>query len=258
MADETQSPPQELVDPSATNHSEHPQYPGILKDFLTARKKSDQAKQYEIDRHNKGKKPWMTYESGLAAYGSMGIDVKKIAEEQKQGKEHVYAMDVMGQGAFFKDLPIDGGVSLTLSDLRRPEQRAYDSSHNIQMIADSVFNGTAWKGVNDYIEKNKGTMNGGFDVITCIPFGGQNMAEKGHLPDELTWQLLNKLYESLSPNNGTLAVVWSFKNDGEFRKKLESTPGINIVTNEDQRNTGYGQPLVIEKTPQAPAELPTP
>src|SRR5947209_18277381 len=97
-----------------------------------------------------------------------------------------------------------------------------------------------------------------FDVITCIPFGGQNMAEKGKLPDELTWQLLNKLYESLSPNNGTLAVVWSFKNDNEFRKKLESTPGINIVTNEAQRNIGYGQPLVIEKTPQAPAELPAP
>lgn len=114
---------------------------------------------------------WSIYGSGVDLYQRTFSDVFKgslkdtLLDRKGVGKT-AFALDLMGEGQALRSLPIDGGLAVTLNDLRTSKKRSQDDQKNIELISGDILSKKTWSKVSLWLDSHHPE---GFDIILCRP-----------------------------------------------------------------------------------------
>jgi len=172
--------------------------------------------------------------------------------------QQAFAMDLMGYGTAL-DMPMTGGLAVSLSDKRLVTQQQRDSQKNIGHISGDVLKSTTWVEIEEWIKKNN-TQDQGFHLIMCRPIRGIR-----HLTDrpEVHSVLLQRAWNVLSPDRGVL-LTQTHTADSPYLPQwidiLNATPGIHAdfhIPDHNQEEIYDTLPtLKLTRLPDAPEKLP--
>lgn len=162
-----------------------------------------------INRLQYGNGRWIVYNSHLDSYmwtfSSIGSkeEVTCFLEGRARAGEKVYVMDFMGEGTVVRDIAemIDGGMFVTLVDLRSLRKRVFDLRHGIIPIIGNILLRSTWAEMRTKAKKHGLP---GFDLIFCRPEGAGEALESGIFSTEPYAIVLQQLFSFLKPNGGVL------------------------------------------------------
>jgi hypothetical protein len=202
---------------------------------------------------------WYEYQNAFETVFPEGID--HWLKERAAAKQGTMVLDVMAPtgtlSSLKRDVGIDGGLALTLEDLRQPAGVQNDTAKNIYAVGGDVVGKKVWRNVRKFIADHNINAGTGFDLVMSRPLAGIH-----NLPidRDLYFFVLQQLYQSLSPHEGVLlTTVPVYTRDNirnwlrELQTILQTTPGIDHRIAESDYN---GSPmLMLRKHPNAPARL---
>lgn len=176
----------------------------VLSEFYAARKNAILKKNEEEIDLKKGESPWGIFASGLESFNGsfstvLGKTIEVYLAEKKQSLGSAYVLEAMGQGAFFNEVDIDGGLALTLADPKNPVDFQGSNSPNTKIIAGDILQGAIWRQIRNYMRDHEASMNGGFDLIVCRPLLGWDVLKERAktVPEDFPEQVVaNKLFKS--------------------------------------------------------------
>lgn len=189
-----------------------------------ARNTADDHLKDELERHQQvlqgqGSERWGFYNKKTPHYDEQFKSVlpegfEKLVEEMGQ----ILVLDAFGPLSFIRDLAdktkkINGGIALSLADLRSEEQRKRDKRNNIfQLQGADIYSSKRWRSsVEEFLRLNG---KEGFDLITCLPISGWDIKdEKGEANDpsiDLVWIVTNHLWQLLG-ENGLLFIQYDME-----------------------------------------------
>jgi len=197
--------------------------------------------------------PWGYYGQGLRGYNDhllwVGSPQKldgHISERLAQGKKS-FAMDLAGPGQVLREMPLAGGLAVTLADRRTDELKGYDQEHNIATLEADILSKHSWIKITDWL-KDQGS--DGFDLILCNPVAGFKYFPKD---ENLYYYLIQKTWETLNPDGGTFY--------GEIPRAFLTTSVRNWARQLWSQNnihaTYSGVALELIRLPNSPDVLPT-
>lgn len=237
--------------------------------FYGVRKFAEFGKQRERDLQASYTKPWGLYNEGLKDYSDdfctvLDESLVDFLIKKKKTTGHAYALDVMGQGFFYQDAPVDGEVAITLVDFRNEYAKELDQKHNMVVAEGDILSGETWNNVRRFMEENSDTMNGGFDLVTCRPAGGWEFVvprfdisnrDFSRYASSVEWLIANKMFRLLSPKGGMMVMEMNNSSDYDaWSEKLNKIPGIEAKN--DQRGSAEMVKIVkntdIKKLPRIP------
>lgn len=186
----------------------------LLTEFHIAREAATLKAVDERRRKSQGKPPWPYYGGPNSDYNQeicqlLDEPVGNFLTYRRERYGRVFAMDVMGPGGFSELGKIDGEVAVTLVDHRSVWKKLGDDLFNIHTVKGDLLDGRTWKRVKTLMEQSSQQMNGGFDIITLIPWGGWTVmnGNLGIAHPDLQWLIVNRLTNLLSPKSGVLLAV---------------------------------------------------
>lgn len=253
----------------------------LLHQLYLARNWARSQREYEISTVSINERPWADYESGIQQYDERfdSLDLRNrfsFKEVIRNWKSKGLVLEAFGEGTLIRKLVqeekhqgstrgnIAGGVAVTLSDIRSPEQVKFDKENNVRLIAGDFYLGSTYRHILEDLQRSRYT---GFKCIVCYPLAGWDIGEDQlDPPIDLVWIILRRLY-SLLEDGGELFIdlphqvmlknekIDLYKIDFFWDRWIAECKERNIVI---QR--GYGGTLRIvgngeQKLPRFPTEL---
>lgn len=203
-----------------------------------------------------GRKTWGLYHDGVSSYDERFASILPNGSFEHIVKPHSIALDCFAPTSFLRDLskqtPLEGGIAITLTDTRNPEEQREDDARGIVQVESNFYTGDWYSAVHDYLHKKN---RPGFDLITCAPVGGwigSNEHGFAHTPprEQIYWTT-NELWKLLG-NEGSLFIAYVTHEQDWLTRWASSLPSQGIPANFGEKR----QVLALEKTYNAPPELP--
>src|SRR3990167_7802430 len=185
--------------------------------------------------------------------GNETFETKLIA--RRQAGQKVCALDLMGRGTIFSELPIDAGLAVTLADTRSQYETATDARSGFYIVdgwgrkeekSRDILSKHTWGNIRKWLHCMGFS---GFQIIFCRPIAGFNDLPRD--PSVFSW-LLQQGYSCLDPNGGELlcsvprrfsTILMSWTNN------VATQRGINAIY--------VGDVLRVVRKIENPDQLPT-
>lgn len=159
--------------------------------------------------------------------------IRDLLQERQKRQEKTFTLDLMAAGQAVRDLAneerIDGGLSLTLTDIRDEQTKAIDSTKNLQVIEGNILYGSAWNQIHKWLQKQE-ISDKGFDLVICRPLCGfTTIPPNPRLFEMLLWRTISLL----DPDGGMLLTETPTQLGsaltGRWTKAINQYPGIDAV-----------------------------
>lgn len=237
-----------------------------LRPAVNDRRNARSRAEMNADLEIKGEANYWDYGSHIEAYenalgGLLGETISSWVKRRRYLGNTVYGMDIMSEGQALRDLPLTGGTSVTLVDLRDEYEKSSDSARNINLIAGDINKNKTWKNIKADLERKDAS---GFDIIIARPNRGLLDASRN---PNVNYFLAQKVWSLLNPEGIFLGQIpLNIKGLEEWVLLLDKTEGIKASVDlayfkkalekfSSLGNIAYG-PLLIEKGNAAPSKLP--
>ncbi len=215
----------------------------------------------EQAKHASGEKLWNWYNDGVRAYDKKFNKIVPEGFAKYVGKmgEKPLVLDAFAPSSFLRDLAqkrggIQGGVALTLADLRNEREKKLDEKFNVVQLENAnLYDRSPWIGKLQEYLKAQGKK--GFDIITCAPVGGWDLVSKEGVtlfpPNDLVWLVTNFLWSQLN-DNGELFMRMSYSSRASFDGWIEKMKTTGIVTKADELQVRFKKTPSVRNIPTFP------
>ena len=196
-----------------------------------------------------------------------GKSIARITSENKQRTGKSFALDLMGYGDILRrNVHLDGGVAVALSDQRLPKDKRSDEEDNIDFVEGNILHNSTWAALQRWLDRQE-VEDKHFDLIICRPISGFNNLGYN---SGVYITLIQKAWRLLSPHNGALLTqipdrprvkpIFGEKVIADWVKLLNATQGVRAnysyrATLTEEGMVSYPA-LGLTKSEGAPAKLP--
>lgn len=196
--------------------------------------------------------PWALYNQGLKGYTDVLLDetspytLDETVKFKIQEGKPAYAMDLAGPGRVLREMPVTGGLAVTLADKRFDFEREYDDEHDISTLEGDVLSKSTWTQISEWLQRHNSP---GFDLVLCAPIAGFM-----HFPEDLNlyYYLTQKVWERLNPDEGILYGEVPFN----FLREPVRKWALQLWRDEVAQATYNGIGLELRRLPDSPSVLP--
>ncbi len=174
-----------------------------------------------------------------------GVSLQKIIDQRKASGRSTHILELFGSGKFLPNpKSADTITGVRLKDITytdHPDRQTMSRPSHHTVLEGDLFEEKTWTGISQHMEYKSISS---FDMVVCAPGAGWDSYE--NLGSQAAWlsiyyPILQKTYDLLSPNDGTLytAVPMNIKitaepleewgermNDARIKTKIVANPKI--------------------------------
>lgn len=218
------------------------------------------------DFEDAGRRWSATWKEGVLSYQSFFGRVfetpfRDFLIGRRQEGKNTFVLDLMSPGAVLHQLPIQGGLAVSLGDGRTDEEKMADRENGIDLATGNVLLIEPWKKIHSWLFQHN---IDGFDLILCRPDGG---LDPSYIPEikGVYYSLINRAWNVLSPDNGVLLTQvpyhlhylreYSFSPGPVPKKEMDKWLQLLLDSNIGV-NYDFQLALKLVRNPNSPQNLP--